>query len=209
MEQNDKNRAIALAAVFQASALVRKLGAEGAADEDDRRTIITSLFRNEVDSIEEIYGGLANLRSGFTLLSGLLTTPTKTQESMDITRYAVGLLHLEAQLRKQPEMGKKLLQGIEEAERQKEYFDDVLNPSVIGRLAETYQQTISTLGPRIIVKGEEMHLTNATTAAEIRAMLLGGIRGAVLWRQAGGSKFKLMLRRRKMVEAARYFLNHC
>lgn len=209
MEQNDKNRTIALAAVFQASALVRKLGAEGAADEDDRRTIVNSLFRNEVDSIEEVYGGLANLRSGFTLLSGLLTSPSKTPESMDITRYAIGLLHLETQLRKQPEMGRKLMQGIEEAQRQKDYFDDVLNPSIIGRLAETYQQTISTLGPRIIVKGEEAHLTNATTAAEIRAMLLGGIRGAVLWKQAGGSKFKLMLRRRKMVEAARYFLNHC
>ncbi len=209
MEQNDNNRTIALAAVFQASALVRKLAVEGNADEDDRRTIIASLFQNDVESIDEIYGGLANLRSGFTLLSGLLSQPSKSPESVDITRYAISLLHLESQLRKQPAMGEKLLEGIEEARRQMDYFSDALNPGVIGKLADTYQETISKLGPRIIVKGEPEHLENAATAAQIRALLLGGIRAAVLWQQAGGSKFKLMLRRRKMVERARYFLNHC
>lgn len=209
MEKNDKNRTIALAAVFQASALVRKLAVEGAADENDRRTIISSLFQENVDSIDEVYGGLANLRSGYTLLSGLLSNPSKTPESIDITRYAIGLLHLETQLRKQPAMGEKILKGIEEAERQRAYFDDVLHPSVIGKLADTYQDTVSTLGPRIMVKGEQEHLGNPSTAADIRAILLGGIRAAVLWKQAGGSKLKLMLRRRKMVEAARYFLNHC
>ncbi len=209
MEKNDKNRTIALAAVFQASALVRKLAVGGSADEDDRRAIITSLFQGDVGSIDEVYGGLPKLRSGFTLLSGLLSNPSKSPETVDITRYAIGLLHLEAQLRKQPAMGEKILKGIEEAERQRAYFDDVLHPSVIGKLADTYQDTISTLGPRIMVKGEQEHLGDPDTAANIRATLLGGIRAAVLWQQAGGSKFKLMLRRRKMVEAARYFLNHC
>ena len=209
MEQNDNNRTIALAAVFQASALVRKLAVEGHADDNDRRTIITSLFQNEVESIDEIYGGLANLRAGFTLLSGLLSQPGKSPESVDITRYAIGLLHLESKLRKQPAMGETILQGIDEARRQRDHFDDILNPAIIGGLADTYQQTISTLGPRIIVNGETEHLENPAVAAQIRALLLGGIRAAVLWQQAGGSKFKLMLRRRKMVERARYFLNHC
>ncbi len=209
MEKNDKNRTIALAAVFQASALVRKLAVEGSADEDDRRAIIASLFQDDVNSIDEVYGGLPKLRSGFTLLSGLLSNPSTSPETVDITRYAIGLLHLEAQLRKQPAMGEKILKGIEDAERQRAYFDDVLHPSVIGKLADTYQDTISTLGPRIMVKGEQEHLGDPDTAANIRATLLGGIRAAVLWQQAGGSKFKLMLRRRKMVEAARYFLNHC
>ena len=209
MEQNDKNRTIALAAVFQASGLVRKLAYEGHADEDDYRAMVQSLFNNEVDSIEDVYGGLANLRSGFTLLSGLLTQPGKSPESVEITRYSIGLLHLQTQLEKQPEMGEKILQGITEAERQQEYFDDVLNPAIISRLADTYQDTISTLGPRIMVKGEQDFLSDPTCAAKIRTMLLSGIRAAVLWKQAGGSKFKLMLKRRKMVETARYFLNHC
>jgi high frequency lysogenization protein len=209
MEQNDKNRTIALAAVFQASGLVRKLAHEGSANRDDCRTMVNSLFNNEVDSIEEVYGGLANLRSGFTLLSGLLTNPGQTPEAVEITRYSIGLLHLQAQLAKNPAMGEKIIKGITEAERQKAYFDDVLNPALLSRLADTYQDTISTLGPRIMVKGEQEHLSNNTTATEIRAMLLSGIRAAVLWKQAGGSKFKLMLKRRKMVETARYFLNHC
>ena len=209
MEQNDQNRTIALAAVFQASALVRKLAVEGSADENDKRTIIASLFQDDVASINDVYGGLPNLRSGFTLLSGLLNSPGETPETIDITRYAIGLLHLETQLSKQPAMGERILKGIEEALRQKAYFDDVLHSSVIGKLADTYQDTISTLGPRIMVKGEQEHLGSPSTATDIRATLLGGIRAAVLWKQAGGSKFKLMLRRRKMVEAARYFLNHC
>lgn len=209
MEKNDKNRTIALAGVFQASALVLKLATEGQADEADCRTIIESLFRDNVESIEEVYGGLDNLRSGFTLLSGLLANPGKTPEAIDITRYSIGLIHLEGRLRKQPDMGEKILEGINEARRQKEYFNDACNPAVIGKLADTYQQTISTLGPRIVIKGEQTHLSNTDTAAEIRALLLGGIRAAVLWRQAGGNKLRLMLGRRKMVMAARYFLNHC
>ena len=59
------------------------------------------------------------------------------------------------------------------------------------------------MGPRIIVQGDQGYLSNPDNAARIRALLLAGIRAAVLWRQAGGTRWNLILGRNKLVAAAR------
>lgn len=206
MEKNDQNRTIALAAIFQAAGLVRKLAYSGSADRDQVKTMIESLFSNDAPTIEAIYGSTDQLRYGFKLVDGVLKDPSRGPEAQEITRYAIGLLHLQKQLDKNPDMGKKLIEGIADAQRQLDYFEDSLNPAVISKLADLYKQTISTLGPKIIVKGEQTHLGNEATANEVRALLLAGIRAAVLWQQAGGNKLKLMFSRKKTMEIARRYL---
>ncbi len=54
-----------------------------------------------------------------------------------------------------------------------------------------------------MVRGEPLHLQNPDNAARIRVALLAGIRAAVLWRQAGGSKWQFLLQRRKTAAKAR------
>jgi high frequency lysogenization protein len=71
------------------------------------------------------------------------------------------------------------------------------------QLSQIYQERISTLGPKIMVRGEPLHLQNPDSAARIRVALLAGIRAAVLWRQAGGSKWQLLFQRRKTANTAR------
>ncbi len=206
MEQNDKNRTIALAATLQACGLVRKLAYNDSADEGEIRTMLESLFMNEASSIQQIYGDLSSLKTGFTLLTALLRSPGQSKESMEISRYLIALMQLEGRLNKDSETGNKLIQGLENIKRQQDYFDDALNNSIITNLDELYQKTISKLGPKIIIKGEQEQLSNPDVAARIRALLLSGIRSAVLWRQAGGGRFKLMFRRRQMIEQAEAFL---
>ena len=63
--------------------------------------------------------------------------------------------------------------------------------------------TVSTLGPRIIVRGDPALLARPESANRIRALLLAGIRAAVLWRQCGGTRVGLILGRRRLLEAAR------
>ena len=67
--------------------------------------------------------------------------------------------------------------------------------SVINKIDGLYQNSISSLSPRIMVRGEQNYLRNDDNAAIIRALLLAGIRCGVLWQQLGGGKWTLFWRR--------------
>ena len=57
----------------------------------------------------------------------------------------------------------------------KELNEDINNLSVdetTKQLSEIYQQTLSKFEPRVIVNGENMHLTNPLQASRIRTALL-------------------------------------
>ena len=69
-------------------------------------------------------------------------------------------------------------------------------------------QQISRLTPQVMVRGEERYLRDADIAARIRTLLLAGIRAAVLWRQLGGSKWRLFIGRKKYLAASRKFLSY-
>jgi CII-binding regulator of phage lambda lysogenization HflD len=60
-------------------------------------------------------------------------------------------------------------------------------------LAALYQDTISRLTMRIHVKGVPEHLRKQAVADKIRALLLAGIRSALLWHQLGGRRWHLFV----------------
>jgi len=78
---------------------------------------------------------------------------------------------------------------------------DLRDPELIAELAELYSQTISTLTPRIMVHGDPGVLSGTATRNMIRTLLLAGIRAAVLWRQCGGNRLRLIFGRRGMLES--------
>jgi len=201
LERSDYNRALALAAIFQTASLVKDLAWRGHCDDHEFEIMIGSLFAFDVETPSEIYRGEANLRTGLGRIEVQLKSGGKPPD-MELTRYGIGLIFLERKLQARPDMLEALGEGLKAAERQVEYFN-LAHESVIARLAEVYQETISRLGPRIIVQGEQTHLSNPNVAARIRATLLAGIRAAVLWRQAGGSRWKLLFGRNRLIQEAR------
>jgi high frequency lysogenization protein len=205
LERSDYNRALALAAIFQTASLVKDLAWRGHCDDHEFEIMIGSLFAFDVETPSEIYRGEANLRTGLERIEVQLKSGGKPPD-MEITRYGIGLIFLERKLQARPDMLEALGEGLKGAERQVEYFN-LAHESVIARLAEVYQETISRLGPRIIVQGEQTHLSNPNVAARIRATLLAGIRAAVLWRQAGGSRWKLLFGRNRLIQEARDLLH--
>jgi high frequency lysogenization protein len=80
--------------------------------------------------------------------------------------------------------------------------------SVIHKIDGLYQNCISGLSPRIIVRGVQSYLRNDDNAAKIRVLLLAGIRAAVLWQQLGGNRWSLFWSRKKYVSTARKFLSY-
>ncbi len=78
----------------------------------------------------------------------------------------------------------------------------------MAALAGLYKQTLSNLSFRIHVTGNPTHLQNAHTANRVRALLLAGIRGAILWRQVGGKRWHLLINRSRYLKACTTLLQN-
>ena len=210
MESNTQNRTIALAALFQCIDGVNQIADTGKIDEALYNTCINSILNESADDAVDLYGSLENLKVGFTSMlyqlgTGQLTPDGKPKD-LEATRYALGLLHLEKKLHNNPVVFKEVITGIQDTQKKLEFFDKG-HENITASLADIYANTISNVGPKIMVKGDQAHLSNPNNASKIRALLLAGIRAALLWRQAGGSRWKLLLERGKLQKQADAFLS--
>lgn len=199
MMANVRNQALALSGLYQACELVRQIAEEGRADEAAMEVCINSVLRLDADDVDSVYGGERGLALGLATLKHQLLALGK-EKDVTVTRYAVTLLHLERRLIKRKDLLKRVREGIESAVGQADYFHST-HPNVLAKLADLYKSTVSTLRPQLIVHGEQTYLTNPTNTNQLRALLLSAIRSAVLWRQCGGSRLKLLLWGRKALMA--------
>ena len=200
-------RLIGLAGIFQAAALVRAAAREGLMDQSSFESSIASTLRLDAPSPEMVFGGIRGLRLGLSTLWAQLG-PGREQRDVEITRYAVNLMFLERKLASEPAMLERIRAGVEAATAQAE-GRTVTDESVIGMLAALYTETLSRLSPRIMVAGERTLLDDADNANRIRALLLAGLRSAVLWRQMGGNRFRLLLERSRLTQRARELEQGC
>lgn len=200
---NLTNQTIALAGIAQACSLVRQLATTGTADSAAMEASIASLLKIDADSVQDIYGGLIGVRHGLEQLDKQLGG--KILSSPEQARYAAQLVYLQKQLAKRSEMLGNIRTGITRAQAQADHFG-IMHENVLANLADLYHGTISTLQPRIMVVGDQQYLGTQNTVNKIRALLLAGIRAALLWRQCGGSRWKLLLFRNKLQDEARFLL---
>lgn len=203
---NFESRTIALAGIFRTAALVNILANQGTISEDDLRISVESVFKTDPDNAIEVFGNTANLSLGFKTLVNQLGKDGRNRD-MDISRYVVSMLFLERRLMKNPEILDTLSTGVELATRQSEHFSTTHN-NVIANLADIYSRTISELGPRIMVNGEQSYLETTAISNKIRTLLLAGIRSAVLWQQLGGRRWHVIFNRAKYLKIAQSFLKN-
>ena len=202
---NFESRTLALAGVFRAAALVNTLANEGTISDNDLKVSVESIFETNPDDVVQVFGNTNNLSLGFQTLIYQFGKDGE-HRNIDIARYVVSMLFLERRLMNNSKMLGTLSSGIELATRQSEHFSST-HENVIANIADLYSRTISELGPRIMVNGEEHHLTNTTISNKIRAVLLSGIRSAVLWQQLGGRRWHILFSRRRYMDEAEKQLN--
>ena len=203
---NFESRTLALAGVFRAASLVNILANEGTLSEDDLRISVESIFETDPNDVIQVYGSIESLSVGFQTMLYQLGKDSENR-NMDIARYVVSMLFLERRLMKNPDMLETLSSGVELASRQSEHFTTT-HENVIANIADLYSRTISELGPRIMVNGEQSHLETTTISNKIRTVLLAGIRSAVLWQQLGGRRWHVIFSRGKYLKVAESFLKH-
>jgi high frequency lysogenization protein len=209
VEATTRNRTLALAALFQNIDGVMQIARTGKVDEDLYKSALTSLLVDNAQSIEDLYGGVGQMRVGLRALNhqlgGATNMATGEFKDLDATRYSLNILYLERKLQQDEGIFNRVLSGISDVQKLLNDFD-IVHPTITVRLAELYTQTISKLGPRIIIKGEQAYLSSPENAAKIRVLLMAGIRAALLWQQSGGNRWKLFFSRGAMQLEASHLL---
>lgn len=199
-------RNIALAVVAQCAQLVHSLATTGRADSRLVNACIAPLLVLSPDSVDEVYPDVALFSNGLQALQHSLSNDG-VKEFAEPIKYVLGMTVLQQQLMSVPAMQTLIRQrlqirhsllaerqepssGESPAEPQEEYDFAVL--------AALYQDTISRLTMRIHVKGVPEHLRKQDVADKIRALLLSGIRSALLWHQLGGRRWHMFVYKRRI-----------
>lgn len=203
-DQATRDQAVALAGLFQCVSLVRDVARRGLADARDFEVCIASVLRIDASSAQDVYGGTENLAPGLGTLVDQLGAGPRGRDP-ELTRYAVRLIDLERRLARRPDLLEAIREGVEAA--RDPGADEPAGDALVSALAELYVRDVSSLGPRVMVSGEPRHLREPRNAERVRALLLAGIRAAVLWRQVGGSRLRLLVRRARVAQAGRELLD--
>lgn len=196
------DRTIAFAGMCQAVALVQQVAKDGYCDEDAFATSIKAILNLNPSNTLDVYGHESNLKIGLeTMIQGIDSTPAGSE----ITRYLISLMALERKLNEKRDAMNTLGDRLQMAERQTQHFE-LLEDQMIGNIASIYLDVISPIGPRIQVTGTPAVLQQTNNQQKVRALLLSGIRSAVLWRQVGGKRRHMVFGRKKMVQQAQILL---
>ena len=189
-----ENQVLALAGMFQAAAVIDELAFGGNLDEAAFEASLDSLFTFEAENPRQAFGAYL----GGDLAGG----------SRNIAYYVLSMMKIALRLSRDDELSRAMLVRLHDIQRSGRDFR-MSRSALVIKIDGLYQESISNLRPRIMVAGEQNYLTNNDTAARVRTLLLAGIRAAVLWRQLGGSKWKLLFSRKRYVAVARYLAESC
>ena len=190
-----EQQTLALASIFQTTALVHQLASTGRCDTHSNKASLYSIV-SQGTSIREIFRSPDDLKVGISSLKTVLAP--KPINMKNIMLYTTALINLEKKLMKEPYLLDKISEEIEAIKKQE--FFDIYHTNTIARLAELYKDTLGSLNPTIMVKGEQIYLTNQKTANHIRALLLAGVRAVSLWKSQGGKTWHLLLNKKKTLQ---------
>lgn len=197
----ERDRIIALAAIVQSIVLVQQIADTGQVDQAEFETLLNSLLATSAPTTEAVYGNLSQLKMGTEQIISQLSKK-KSNKDIALLRHVISLLHLERQLAKRPQMLELIAKEIVQIPQQADYFGSINSPQVIARLADIYHRTISELTPRVQVQGDPAFLQQSDNVNKVRALLLAGIRAAMLWQQKGGRRWHFVFQSNKVLQSA-------
>ncbi|MGB2079683.1 MAG: high frequency lysogenization protein HflD [Vibrio sp.] len=196
------DRTIAFAGICQAVELVQQTARNGRCDQDALEASLKTIINMNPSSTLNVYGDESQLKLG---LETFVKKIDGSDQGRELTRYLVSLLNLERKLASRQDAMSQLGDRIDLAGNQVNHYP-LTDPQMISNLANIYLDVISPLGARIQIAGSPEILKLPENQHQVRALLLAGIRSAVLWRQVGGSRFQLLFGRKKMLQQAQILL---
>lgn len=217
--QRPQLQTLTLSAVVQSAQLVRGLAHTGSAPFPAMKSLIDPLFALNAPSFNTIFADLRLARPGLEWLT-VQARQLRSGENDEVLRYTRNLLLLRTKLMADTDMQSRLGRRLQSISSLSAPYSDPhrrTSTEPVGlhetersfeALATLYQDTISTLPFRIQVQGKVEHLQDERIANRIRALLLAGIRFAVLWHQIGGRPWHLFILRGRINRIATSMLKN-
>ena len=193
-----KNEVISLGAIYQASSEIKKIAWQGRINNKFIEPLIHSVYQTTSNEIEDIYINLKRLNTGLDFLRKQFVGDVFSRDA-EVDRYFEAINVLVKNMNKNSEIFSNLRDEL--SSHKENVTEDNLHEHA-EFLSNLYLKTISKINPRIIVNGDNIHLTDNRNASMIRALLLSAIRSFILWQQSGGTKFRIFLFKKKMAEIA-------
>ncbi len=192
---NERDQMLALAGVMQAAQQVNRIARTGEWDDAVLNTAILSLFETEPRTVEDVFGGRSGISPGLRFLQQFFRRQIAPEDA-PMSDYVVVILALAKQVLKRDDLFTTIANRIGRLKPRypEPKFDD---DELINDLATLYVDTLGSLPIRAHIKGHQLYLTQDRLVKRIRTLLFAGIRSAILWRQVGGSQFKLVLTNRR------------
>ena len=187
---------IALAGVAQTAVLINNLAQTGRFEDHDAKVLIHSLFVQNPKTTTDVYQhNLQALHTGFKWLTSLPHKPM-LETTKAVLTIALHILMLQKNLAKQHELLAIINKRLSHYQEHHPTHIEQPTASTYERIASIYEDTVSTLKHRVHIIGKAEHLKQTPIQHIIRALLLAGIRSAVLWRQCGGNQWRLFWQRK-------------
>lgn len=199
-----QQQTLALAGIAQAAALTHQLAQRGDCEQEPFTASIHSIYMTDAPDVESVFLDRHHLRLGLNQLLDVLDGDRRPEPA--IMRYSAALIHLQRDLMRRPEVLDTVAQRLQQAKKQVAIHGSETHSQLIETLAAIYSDTLSTFRFRIQIHGNPQYLQAPAIAAQIRSLLLAGVRASMLWQQLGGSRLHLLLKRGAIHRAAKALL---
>jgi high frequency lysogenization protein len=204
MSQLNRDKTLALAAIFQAAGLANELARKGSTDSSVEAFLTQTVLVMDTDNISEIYPSIDGLKPGLRWLEGcLLEQGRGLQNAGEIIRIALGVIQVEGQFNEHEGVQNTLRTRLENINRQRVMNPDMSSTELNNLLGSAYVDSLGQLRFRVQIRGDAKQLQAPGMAERIRAILLAGVRAAWLWRRLGGRRWHLIFTRGQILREIR------
>ena len=196
----DDNYIMSLCALLQCAYLIDKISISNQKITNEIEILINSIYIKDTNISADIYVNKKNLFLGFNTLKQLLTGRNDLS-LINVQKYILSILLIQKNLNKintLKDLIRKKIDNYHENSMMATNLDDLILYS-----EAIYTDHISIIQPRVIISGKKEYLEENSSL--IRALLLSGIRAAVLWSNHGGTKWQLMFRRKEILNKCEKF----
>lgn len=202
---NINEQTLTFAGICQAAVMVQGIARKNHYDDELFSIMLESIINTTPKQSIDVYGGnYSNLADGLKMMVAQLgdNNPNKDPE---LTRYIVSMLTLERRLKAKGRVLTELGSRIDQCQRQLTHYD-INSDTMLNSFASIYTDIISPLASKIQIAGDPNILKQTANQNRVRALLLAGVRSAVLWRQVGGKRRNILFKRKQFVESAQKML---
>lgn len=193
-----RSQTIALSAMCQSALMIQQVSKGIILNKDSLMCLFNGIITTEPKSVMDVYGSVDVLSDGAKLVQFHLSG-NATKKDIEVTRYLAGIMSISKKLLKNPSALSSLTDKLTDIQRRLSHFE-IDDPSIIQNFAECYSEVLSPLSQKIQVIGSPTLLQQQSVQHKVRALLLSGVRAAVLWRQMGGKRRDFIFNRKTVLQ---------